>query len=182
MKCNNRMILTQVILMYLAHLPIYIGLILFNTNDTLDKTIAILFLIGIILTFLVLPFCLASAIISIISVFRKTNNMTKPVMIYKLILIPWFVINFYFCVLTIAGLLNPFLYLVAPLVAGIEISIAYLFMATISLYDLSFIINKKIKKEVEIKASLVISIIMLFTFCLDVIGSIILYCKYKSLE
>jgi len=28
MKCNNRMILTQVILMYLAHLPIYIGLVL----------------------------------------------------------------------------------------------------------------------------------------------------------
>lgn len=182
MKCNNRMILTQVILMYLAHLPIYIGLVLFNTNDTLEKGIAILFLIGIILTILVLPFCLASAIIAIVNIFRKTNNLTKPVMRYKIVLIPWFVMNFYFCALTIAGLLNPFLFLLAPIVAAIEISIAYLLMATISLFDLSFIINRKIKKEVEIKTSLVLSIIMLFIFCLDVIGSILLYCKYKDLE
>ena len=176
MKSNKLMSIIQVILMYVAHIPIYLGLLFFLT-DTCTESVLILFLVGIILTGLILPFCLASAIVSILSIFRKPSNPTKAVFISKLALIPWFIGNFYFCVLMLAGLLNPFLLILAPIVFVIEVSITYLLMITISIIDLAFIINKLKAKEIVISKYLVFINILLFIFCLDFIGSLLIYLK-----
>lgn len=181
MNSNKKMAIVQTILMYVAHMPIYFGLIFFFT-DTFTSSVMALFLIGIILTSLVLTFCIASAILSIISIFKKTYNPTKAVMISKIILIPWFIVNFYFCVLMFAGTLNPFLLIFAPVVAIIEISITYLLMVTISIIDLAFVINRLKSKELSMSKYLVFINILLFIFCLDFLGSILLYTKAKEIE
>lgn len=181
MKSNKTMAIVQTILMYVAHMPIYFGLIFFLI-DTLTNTIMALFLIGIILTGLVLSFCLASAIVSFISIFKKSDNPCKTVMISKLILIPWFIINFYFCMLLFAGTLNPFLLILAPIVAIIEITITYLLMVTISIIDLAYVINRLKSKDIKMSKYLVFINILLFIFCLDVLGSILLYIKTKEIE
>ena len=51
MKSNKIMAIIQTILMYVAHIPVYIGLVLFYTNiDDYMSAIMILLLVGIILT------------------------------------------------------------------------------------------------------------------------------------
>ena len=181
MKANKVMPIIQVILMYVAQVPIDLGLIFFFT-DTFTSSVMILFLVGIILTSLVLMFCLASAIVSLTSIFTKPKDPTKTVMISKLVLIPWFIVNFYFCVLLFAGTLNPFLLILSPIVFAIEVSITYLLMITISIIDLAFVINKLKEKELTINKYLVFVNILLFIFCLDVLGSILLYKKMKSIQ
>lgn len=181
MKSNKTMAIVQTILMYVAHLPIYFGLIFFLT-DTCTNLVMGLFLAGIILISLVLPFCLASAIVSFLTIFKKANNPSKTVMISKLVLIPWFIVNFYFCMLMFAGTLNPFLLILAPIVAVIEISITYLLMITISFTELCFVINRLKTKELVMSKYLVFLNILLFIFCLDCLGSILLHIKTRNIE
>ena len=100
MKRNNIMLIIQTILMYLAHLPLYVGLILVRmpSNENLDKTIAILFLIGFILTIVILPIAIVNLIMALAGAFNKKDNPCKTTMIVKLVLIPWYIMNFLFFV------------------------------------------------------------------------------------
>ena len=177
-------LIIQVVLMYLAHLPIYVGLVMLKlpiSDAVIDKWVPILLLAGFVLTILILPYSLVCLIMSIISSFKSINNPTKSTMIIKLSLIPWFVINFFFCVLIFAGFLNPWMMLLAPVVAFILICITYIFMISTSVFDIAFVINCLIRKKTEVNAFFVIAIIMLFTFFLDVVASILLYVKTKGI-
>lgn len=184
MKRNNIMLIIQTILMYLAHLPIYIGLILVRLpyNESLDNVIIKLFLIGIILTIVLLPIALVNLIMALAGVFNKKDNPCKTTMIVKLVLIPWYIMNFLFCILIIAGFLNPWLMLFAPLVAAILIFNTYILMLSTSIFDIVYSIRNTIKNHLEINASLVFTDIFLFCFCLDIVGSIILYIKSKNIK
>ena len=112
----------------------------------------------------------------------RANNPSKTVMISKLVLIPWFIVNFYFCMLMFVGTLNPFLLILAPIVAVIEISITYLLMITISFTELCFVINRLKTKELVMSKYLVFLNILLFIFCLDCLGSILLHIKTRNIE
>lgn len=183
MKAKTYLII-QVVLMYLAHLPIYVGLVMLKlpiSDNIIDKCVPILLLVGFVLTILILPFSLVCLIMSIVGSFKGKNNPTKSTMIIKIILIPWFVINFFFCVLIFAGFLNPWMMLLAPVVAFILICITYIFMLSTSIFDITFVINCLIRKKIEVNAFFVIAIIMLFTFFLDVVASILLYLKTKKI-
>ena len=184
MKARTYLII-QVVLMYLAHLPIYVGLIMLKlpiSDSIIDKWVPILLLIGFVLTILILPYSLVCLIMSIVSSFKSINNPTKSTMIIKLLLIPWFIINFFFCVLIFAGFLNPWMMLLAPVVAFILICITYIFMISTSVFDIAFVINCTVRKRLKIGAFSVLTIIMLFTFFLDVVASIILYFKTKNIN
>lgn len=177
-------LIIQVCLMYLAHLPIYIGLIMLKlpiSDSIIDKCVPILLLLGLIFTILILPFSVVCLIMSIVGSFKVKNNPTKITMIIKLILMPWFFINFFYCVLIFAGFLNPWMMILAPLVAFILICITYVFMLSTSVFDIAFVINCMIRKRIKVKAFFVIMIIMLFTFFLDVIASVLLYLKTKKI-
>ena len=184
MKRNKVMLIIQMILMYLAHLPFYIGLILIRVpnSEAYDNLIIKLFLIGFILTIVILPFCLANLIMALAGAFNKLDNPCKTTMIVKLLLIPWYIMNFLFCDLLLIGFLNPWLMIFAPVVLCILIFNTYLFMISTSIFDIVYAIRKAIKKELTIKTSLVFTIIFLFSFCLDVVGSIMLYHKSKKID
>ena len=80
------------------------------------------------------------------------------------------------------GFLNPWLMIFAPVVLCILIFNTYLFMISTSIFDIVYAIRKVVKKELKIKTSLVFTIIFLFSFCLDVVGSIMLYHKSKKID
>ena len=184
MKRNKVMLIIQMILMYLAHLPFYIGLILIRVpnSEAYDDIIIRLFLIGFMLTIVILPFCLANLIMALAGVLNKKDNPCKTTMIVKILLIPWYIMNFLFCDLLLIGFLNPWLMLFMPVVLCVLIFNTYLFMISTSIFDIVYAIRKAIKKELPVKASLIFTILFLFSFCLDVIGSIMLYIKSKKIE
>ena len=145
-------LIIQIILMYLAHLPIYVGLIMLKLpiNDlVIDKRVPILLLAGFVLTILILPYSIVCLVMSLVSSFKSDNNPTKSTMIIKLLLIPWFIINFFYCVLIFAGFLNPWMMLLAPVVAFILICITYIFVISTSVFDIEFVINCTIRKKLK---------------------------------
>ena len=171
----------QIILMYIVHLPFYIAFIMIKTAGTdYDNIIIGLLLAGCITTLLILPLCLANAITAILSLFKGNYNPTKMTLISKIILIPWYVMNFIICILLIAGFLNPFLLVAVPIILIFLVSVTYLIMLSTSVYDIAYVIQKLIKKEEKISAFIVISLICLFSFCLDLIGALIVYLKTRS--
>ena len=103
-------------------------------------------------------------------------------MIVKLALIPWYVLNFYLCIMLIAGFLNPWLMLATPIVAAILICSTYIYMLATSLPDIAYLIRTLIKKKIRIKTSLVFAVIFLFIFCLDIIGGLMFYIITKDID
>lgn len=183
MKGFKIMLILQLVLMYLAHLPFYILIVMVRipmTSEIVDKLFPGLLLGGIIATALILPLCLANAIVALIGLFRGTYNPCKTTMVVKLALIPWYIINFMICCFLVVGFLNPWLMLAAPIVLCILVGITYLLMLSTSIFDISYIINKLIKREVKTKGIVITSMIFLFMFCLDILGSILLHFNTKN--
>ncbi len=180
MKRCRVMLIIQMILMYLAQIPFYVALILIRLIDV-ETYIGIgLILSGFILTALILPYCLACAIIAILTLIRGGDNPGKTTMVVKFALIPWYFFNFILCDLLLLGFLNPFLLIFAPLAIILFVSMTYLIMLSTSIFDIAYGINKIGKREYKINKFIVFTYIFLFTFCLDVIGAIMFKCKFKD--
>ena len=118
---------------------------------------------------------------SIVSIF-KGENASRMTMIIKIVLIPWYIVNFILCVCLIGGMLNPFLMLTIPIAVFLMISTTYINMLASGLPDIAFFVHLLIKKKVELNATLIISILFMFIFCLDAIGGILFYIKTREIE
>ena len=170
--------------MYVMHLPFYIMLIsLYAPIDESLKNIIIpkCFMIGCILIPVVFPICIISTVFAIISIFKGKENPSKVTMIVKLALIPWYILNFYLCMMLMAGFWSPWLLWSAPLMLAILVCSTYCYMIATSLPDIAFFFHKLIKRETRIRAPFVVSIVFMFIFCLDIIGGVIFYIKAKEL-
>lgn len=181
MKKNRVMLIIQLVFMYLSQIPFLLADIIIM-NFSIDNVVGILLIVGLVLDIIVIHIAIYNLIIGFISIFKKRSNVTKDIMIYKLILIPWFLINFYICLIFIAGTLNPWLFIFAPLLAFIFMCTTYLYMFSFSMYDIGFLLNRMIKKEIIKNKLDIISIILLHFFCLDVAFSIVSYVKHKNIE
>ena len=185
MKVTKISLIIQAIGMYVMHLPLYILLIIFalpNCEDILNVAAKPIFISFLVLLIIVSPLCLLTAITSIVSIFKGNKSPAKTTMIVKLALIPWYVLNFYLCIMLIAGFLNPWLMLAAPVVAALLMCSTYIYMLATSLPDIAYLIRLLIKRKIRIKASVVFAIIFLFIFCLDVIGGLMFYLITRKIE
>ena len=121
-------------------------------------------------------FSVAIMIISFISIFKKEAvDQTKFVMIYKIAAIPYFIGNFVFCGLIVAGMLNPFLMLAIPLAVAIFMFFTYVNMLGSSIVDVAYVINSFKNKTLKPRPLLIIGIILEFFFCVDFLGAIFIY-------
>ena len=185
MKITKIFLILQAVGMYVMHLPLYIMLIIFtlpNGEAILENAAKPIFISFLVLLILVSPLCLLTAITSIVSIFKGNESPAKTTMIIKLALIPWYVLNFYLCIMLIAGFLNPWLMLATPIVAAILICSTYIYMLATSLPDIAYLIRLLIKKKIRIKTSLVFAVIFLFIFCLDIIGGLMFYIITKDID
>lgn len=126
-----------------------------------------------------IPLFITSGVLSIVSIFKGKENPSKIVMICKLALIPWYILNFAMCFCLIGGMLNPFLFLAIPIVIAIMVSSTYLYMIFMSAPDICYFLHQIIKEKKKPDALTIISIVMLFIFCLDPVGGVIYYIKTK---
>ena len=175
MKASKIILIIQTIVMYIAQLPITLGLLLFcfiNISPEVGKLIIPLFTAGLIASLVILPICFIGFIFALISLGKCEYNPCKVTMIVKLSLIPWYTINFIFSLLVMIGMMNPWLFLAYPIVAIISIAFTYIYMISTSVYDLAYYFHNVASKKVEVKASNVFATIFLFIFLLDIVGSI----------
>lgn len=180
MKFNKIMLIIMVSFMYLTQIPFLIANFLILT--TTDDIVGYFVLAGIILLIITLHIAVFNLIFGIILFFKKRYNPTKLIMILKLVLIPWFGINFYIGLIVFAGTLNPWLFLLAPVVVFLMVVMTYVFMFSLSIYDIAFLINRMVKREIPNNGLNITTIIMLHMFMLDVVFSIVAYSVNKNIE
>lgn len=181
MKVKTALIL-QTIGMYVMHLPLYAILILNKISMDVELQEAItrgLFVAFLVLLILMIPICLTNVIVSLKSALKDKVNPSKPTMAIKLCLIPWYALNFFIGYVFVSILFNPFLMIAIPFVIAILVTSTYTLMLSTSLGNIAYFIRNGIKRH-SVRPSTIVAVVFLFIFCLDVIGSIILYHKSKS--
>lgn len=166
--------------MYLIHLPFYICLILARIPFIDFEVCGVLILIGLCFNILLIPVGIVAIVFAILNLTADYENPAKTTFIVKLALIPWYLLNFLVCFLLIAGFLNPFLMIAIPLLIGIEVLVTYAVMLCSSLQILSFTVRQITKKRLTVNAKVVVGIIFSFIFCLDIIGSFLLYKELQN--
>ena len=176
MKASKIFLIIETVLLYISELCFVIVIPLTYIDES-GNIIRALLLTKFILDIVTLNIAFVTIILSFITIIKRDYNPTKYTMVIKLILIPFYALNFVEWNLYVAGMLNPFLMLAIPVVIFLGMCYTYLIMISTSLCDLIYAI-KHFKDD---NRKLVItSFVFLFMFCFDVIGSIMLYISTKN--
>ena len=107
------------------------------------------------------------------------DGMAKTVMIVKLILMPFFVINFLIGFLIMGAFANPFLFMALWIVIPALCVMTYAEMLVTSSYNVGALIHKK-RSEHKTFGELAPFIISQFIYFLDVVGAIIIYARQRN--
>lgn len=186
MKANKILLIAQVVGMYICHAPLYVLAVLALTNssvlDNVPHLSEILVNIFVAVTIALIPLGIALAVCSIISIFKGKESPSEVTMVSKLVLIPWFILNFIFCACLLMGFLNPFFMIAIPFAFAIMVTTTYCYMIATSLPDITWFIRLLIKRKVKISALLIFSIVFLFFFCLDIVGGILFHVATKEVK
>ena len=181
MKATRVLLYAQLIAMYAMQTPLYAIMVLirFPKNDVLDNWVTGLLIASLVLAILTFPLCLVTAGFSIASIFKGDESPAKATMIVKLALIPWYLLNFFFGFLLVAGFMNPFLMIAIPLLVGILSSFTYAFMLATGLPDIAYVIHRGWKERIKPNGLTITGLVFLFIFCLDILGGIFLHVGTK---
>ena len=181
MKANRVLLYAQLIAMYAMQTPLYAIMVLipFPETEVLDNWVTGLLIASLVLAILTFPLCLVTAGFSIASIFKGDESPTKATMIVKLALIPWYLLNFFFGFLLVAGFMNPFLMIGIPLLVGILSSFTYVLMLATGLPDIAYVIHRGWKQRIKPNGLTITGLVFLFIFCLDILGGIFLHVGTK---
>ena len=109
------------------------------------------------------------------------QGIIKTAMIAKLILIPFFVINFLIGFLILGAMANPFLFMAYWIVVPFLCITTYVEMFITSAYNLGVLIHR-IRSKQNTLGQLALIIISQFIYFFDIVGSIILYVRQRGWE
>ena len=185
MKANKITLIAQTVGMYLMHLPLYVFFIieLLAVGGDMENLVSTVVTSTCILMSVVGLICIANIVLSVISIFKGEYDLSKTVRNVKLALIPWYVLNFAMCIIMVALMFNPFLMLGIPVLVAIAMVLTYFFMLGTSLPNVAYYLRKVfVTKEEKATKARVLTVILHFIFCLDVIGAILFLRQNKKAE
>ena len=169
MKIKN---IIFIALLYLTALLTFI----FTKIQNSDGTLAWIFFL---LLAVICLFAIASIIVTICTLPMEENYSFKTVLIFKLIQIPFFVLNFFFYLGVAIVAMFPLFTIPALVFLFIGIVETYLIMLVTSAELIRLSIKSAYKKQVPISSAL-IPIIMSLFFCLDIVAAIIAVVQNKN--
>lgn len=180
MTKSKIILIIQAVVMYLIQLPFYVCLILAKIPFIDFEICGVLIFVGLCLNLLLIPVGIVAVVFAILNLTADSQNPAWVTFIIKLVLIPWYCLNFLVCFLLVTGFLNPFLMIAIPLLIAIEVSITYIYMLCSSLQVVSYTIRQIMCKRIPLTPMLVVGIIFSFIFVLDVVGSYLLHTELKK--
>ena len=180
MTKSKIILIIQAVVMYLIQIPFYICLILAKIPNINFEICGVLILIGFLFNLILIPVCIVAAAFAIINLTADSQNPTWVTFIIKLVLIPWYGLNFLVCILLVAGFLNPWLMLGIPILIAIEVLITYIYMLCSSLQAVSYAIRQIMCKRLPLTPTLIVGIVFSFIFVLDIVGSYLLHIELKK--
>ncbi len=181
-----RLMLTCKIMLILTLVTLYVmqGFIFFTISGILGSTtefsvldlIAPLALLGVS--------TLLGITVLILAITGAVNNegpVSGITIVVKVLMIPFFAVNFLLWFFVIGGMLNPWLVLGIPVAASIGICLTYGYMLITSLPDIVYTMILCSRNKRKPEPLMVVGIIFEFIFMLDLIGSIMLHKAYKDI-
>jgi len=183
MKANRITLIAQTIGMYIMHLPLYIFFIieLLSVGGDMENLVSTVLTSTIVLTSVVALICIANIVLSVISIVKGGTDLSKTVKKVKLALIPWYVLNFAMCAIMVLLMFNPFTMLGIPMVIAFAMGLTYFLMLGTSLPNVAYYLRRVfVNKEEKLTKPRVITIVLHFIFCLDVIGGIVFHRQNKK--
>ena len=185
MKANKITLIAQTVGMYLMHLPLYVFFIIemLSVGGDMENLVSTIVTLTFVLMSVVGLICIANIVLSVIAIVKGESDPSKTVKNVKLALIPWYVLNFAMCVLIIALMFNPFTMIGIPAVIAIAMGLTYFFMLGTSLPNVAYYLRRVFvtKEEVATRAR-VITVVLHFIFCLDVVGAILFHRQNKRAD
>ena len=172
-KIWKSLLIVQTCLMYIS-LTFFLGtLFIINLTDNEDITNTLLTL-GLIIGIIALLIGGLNFVFSIINIFKGGTSPINTTIVIKMVLIPWYLGNFFVWFLLVGAFSNPFLFIGIPLIICIGVFITYMYMIFISAPNISYVFSLIKNKEIHTNKLLIVSLVFHFIFCLDVIGSFML--------
>lgn len=116
-------------------------LVLFNVHDVFIQDLNAVWLSAIIIGVTAIFIGAAYSILALIHSVKPAPHPFRDGLVFKLVMIPFFIINFYLCGLLLAGLLNPWLAWSVFGVIPLVIFLTYLVLLVTSSYSLGMMIR-----------------------------------------
>ena len=163
--------------MYVPHLFFWgaIALIRFGeSNETNDSVIGILLIMGVVFTFVAMFIGFLGLAFGVFNSMRDSADPTNATMVCKFLLIPWYVANFLFWLILMAGFCNPWLILGVPLIIVLGVCITWTYVALGSAHNLAYVWREVRTRRLEVTSGLILAIVFHFIFVFDIVGAIML--------
>ncbi len=139
------------------------------------------FVVAVLFGIAAVALCIVNLAIGFSQAYKSEYCCYKTVMIVKIILVPYFIINFiYGLLITVAGL-NPFLFMALIFVLPLMVVFTYASMLATSAYNLGAMMGKIKRREITF-GEIALVFISQLVFFLDVAGSILLYIRHRDGE
>lgn len=178
----KKLFLADTILLYLMQaLFVTAFLVLFYDHDILIQDLWPLFAASGALGLGACGVQAAMVVKAIVQGFKPEPNTYKTTMIYKLVLTPFFVANYYICLFMLGGLLNPWLAWSVPFLIPVMICLTFYAMAASSSFNISYMINELVTKKKK-PSALVAHLVLHCLFVSDVISSVVLYLQDRKTQ
>ena len=178
---SRKILIIQTILLYFLILPGLTLLIIIRFNEIPTEVLIGFLIASIVCSLLTLPLSIVSFIFSLIQK-NENQKLLKTSMIVKLVLIPYYVINFIYCFVLIAVAGNPWMMIGIPFIIFISFFNTYCSVLSTSLHSFVFVLKYLIKNKIKPNPATIVGLVFHFFFCIDVIGGILLCLGFKDLK
>ena len=177
---NKIFLIIQAVLMYVSNALSMVSLVLLLNNAIDEEVGRQIFFSGFIVGLFAFAYALVTIVFYFIDAFLKNRpSPVKLIMILKAALIPYYISNFILWGALILGTLNPFLFMAMPLVLLVSICVTYINMITTSIPNTAYSIYALRERKIKPSTLLIISNILQYIFCLDLLGSILLFINFE---
>lgn len=173
----KKLLIAFSILLYLSA-----GLFLLTCYSLLweNKIITIaLFVVWLLVVSAIFAVGIANLVVAALGWRNPKKHCYKTVMIFKLALIPYYVLNFFIWFLVCGVTANPWLFLSWVIIVPLGVGSTYLTVLCTSAYSLSYTVGRVKNKEIGLTTSLILLLVLSFLFITDVISSIILCVRFR---
>ena len=123
---------------------------------------------------------LVNLVFGFLQISRPAKDVYKTIMIIKLVLMPFFIINFVLCVLVAACLIMlPFIAIMGIILALLFMIMTYAIMIVTSVYNICYSLYR-VRTLKHGFFGMIVPFIFQFFFVLDCVGSILFYIKEQN--
>ena len=170
-------IVLQAALMYLGHGFYLFCLIGTRFDELANVPFFWLLAIGTGILLLGAVFGTVGAVLSVIGLWKGIASPVKATFIVKLVLIPWYIMNVFYCVISCGILMK-----VAVLILFLSVCVTYAFMVLAGIPDVLYTVRALKNRRVKPSALLIVGILFQFVFVLDVVGAGLLLRVFKKTD